>query len=324
MLDLPLLFQPIVKTQVWGGDFLRSRAPDAPATPCGESWEITDHGADSSVIRNGPLAGRTLHAALSEVCGPAVDPASPGVFPLMLKIIDPKSDLSVQVHPDDAYANAQKPGELGKTEAWYVVEAAPGGRIYHGLRPGVTRERFAAAIKDGTVAACLREVTVAPGDVYYIPSGTVHALGGGVRILEIQQNSDTTYRVFDWNRVGLDGKPRALHVDHALAVTDFSGRAPDAGARDLPARGCHARRAIASPKFNFDVLDGFTGVYEGDTAGKSFHIVTVASGRATVATAAGQVALDAYSSCLVPYAAGKYTVAPAGEPAALKALVFSK
>lgn len=324
MPHLPLLFQPIVKSQVWGGDFLRSRAPDAPAAPCGESWEITDHGADSSLIRNGEFAGRRLHEVVREVCGPAVDPASPEIFPLMLKIIDPKSDLSVQVHPDDAYASARKPGELGKTEAWYVVEAAPGGRIYHGLRPGVTRERFAAAIKDGTVAACLREVAVAPGDVYYIPSGTVHALGGGVRILEIQQNSDTTYRVFDWNRVGLDGKPRALHVEDALAVTDFSGRAPEPGARDLSARGCRARRAIACPKFNFDVLEGFTSTYEGDTTGKSFHVVTVAAGRAAVATAAGGVELDAYSSCLVPYAAGKYTVTPVGEAAALKALVFSK
>jgi len=324
MKKIPLIFAPIVKSQVWGGDFLRSRSPDAPATPCGESWEITDHGSDSSVVVAGELAGRTLHSLVAEVCGPAVDAANPEIFPLMLKIIDPQADLSVQVHPDDAYANRQKAGELGKTEAWYIVESAPGGKIYYGLKPGVTREKLAQASQTGAVAECLQAVSVHPGEVYYIPSGTVHALGAGVRILEIQQNSDTTYRVFDWNRVGLDGKPRALHVEHALAVSDFSGKIPAVNAREISADGCRCRRAISCDKFNFEVLDNFSEEFCGDTQQKSFQIVTVVTGRAEIIGEDGKVTLDAYSSCLLPFSAGRYTIKPLGDKRELKVLKFSK
>lgn len=321
----PLIFEPLLKVRVWGGRRLASRSADAPAEPIGESWELTDHGADTSVCLTGKYRGKTLHelftAHRDALCGNAIDPASPDVFPLMLKLIDPEQELSVQVHPDDAYAGQQKAGELGKTEAWYVLEAKPGSKLYRGLKPGVTKESFAASLRDGTVAELLNAFDVKEGDVVNIPAGTIHALGGGVRIAEIQQNSDTTYRVFDWNRVGLDGKPRDLHIDHAMAVSDFSADGETiCTPRSMPTGPYILERFVDSPKFRFERLSGCTGQpFHLSTGGERFHILTVANGTCTVSTEEGSVERGAWDSCLIPAAAGSYTVHPSKDA---KVLIF--
>ncbi len=224
----PLTFQPIFKERVWGGRKIESLYGKAlPAgVPIGESWEITDRPEGVSVIANGPLAGKDLrwvmehHAA--ELLGRAQSVA--GRFPLLVKILDAQDVLSLQVHPPASKATAL--GGEPKTEMWYFTDATPDAAIFAGLRRGVTREQFERKIADGSVAECFHRIPVHRGDVMLLPSGRVHALGAGSVLFEIQQNSDTTYRVFDWNRVGLDGKPRELHVEQALASIDFADFEP--------------------------------------------------------------------------------------------------
>jgi mannose-6-phosphate isomerase len=225
----PLTFQPIFKDRVWGGRELeRLYGKSIPAsTPIGESWEISDRPGDASVIANGPLAGKDLrwlmenHAA--EILGHA-KPAAAGRFPLLCKILDAREKLSLQVHPP-----ANKAKELNgepKTEMWFIADAAPDASLYVGLKRGVTRAEFEQKIADGTVAECFHRIPVKAGDTMFLPSGRVHAIGSGLVIFEIQQNSDTTYRVFDWNRLGLDGKPREMHVAQSLASIDFNDFEP--------------------------------------------------------------------------------------------------
>jgi len=225
----PLTFQPIFKERVWGGRRLAELygKPLPLDVPIGESWEITDRPEGVSVIANGPLAGRTLRWLMEhhahDVLGGA-KPAAEGRFPLLVKLLDAREKLSLQVHPP-----ASKAAELGgepKTEMWHFADCDPGADIFVGLQHGVTREEFEGRIADGTVAQCFHRIEVKKGDTMFLPSGRVHALGAGSVLFEIQQNSDTTYRVFDWNRMGLDGKPRDLHILQALASIDFNDFEP--------------------------------------------------------------------------------------------------
>lgn len=318
-MNTPLIFTPLLKVRVWGGDALKSRAPGAPDEPVGESWEIADHGEDSVPVEGGPYEKMTLHQVFRNdtrgLCGEAIDPASPDVFPLMLKLIDPQQDLSVQVHPDDDYAGNQQSGELGKTEAWYVLEVDPGGKLYRGLKDGVTKDDFAKALEDGTVADLLNGFEVQPGDVLHMPAGTVHALGAGVRIAEIQQNSDTTYRVFDWNRVGLDGKPRELHVEHALNVTNFGDQGPSVcNADPVEQEGCTRERYIACDKFYFEKLHSFGHApVTMTTEEKRFHILTVVNGQIELVTEGGDFTRGRWDSVLVPADAAEYTLSASND-----------
>ena len=225
----PLTFQPIFKERVWGGrEIERLYDKKLPAgAPIGESWEISDRPGDVSVIANGPLAGKDLHWLMenhrAELLRNA-KPASGNRFPLLCKILDARDKLSLQVHPP-----ADKAAELGgepKTEMWFIADAAPDAELYVGLKRGVTREAFEEKIRNGTMTECFHHVPVKRGDAMFLPSGRVHAIGAGLVILEIQQNSDTTYRVFDWDRPGLDGKPRELHVAESLASIDFNDFEP--------------------------------------------------------------------------------------------------
>ncbi len=224
----PLLFAPILKARLWGGRKLGSLYGKAlpPAVPIGESWEISDRAGDASVIANGPLAGRDLRWLMehhrAEVMGTAAAPHDR--FPLLVKILDAREILSVQVHPPARVA-ASLGGEP-KTEMWYVTHAAAGAQLSAGLKAGVTRSELERRLGDGTVAGCIHQVPVRAGDAMFLPSGRIHALGANMVIFEIQQNSDTTYRVFDWNRVGADGQPRELHVSQALACIDFEDHEP--------------------------------------------------------------------------------------------------
>lgn len=201
----------------------------------GETWELVDRERENSVVAEGRFQGRTLRWLMTEH-GAAILGQSPGRadgrFPLLVKFLDASDDLSIQVHPDDERAQELGGGAEGKTEAWYVVDVAPGGALYAGLEPGVDAAAFRALAGGAGVERALVRHDVRAGDCVMIEGGTVHAIGAGVTILEVQQNSDTTYRLWDWGRVGLDGKPRATHVEEALACMRFGVDPPSAVAGD--------------------------------------------------------------------------------------------
>ena len=243
----PYKFQPIFKHRLWGGRRLREvfGKETAPDDTIGESWELADLPQDKSVIVNGPLAGSTLAEALErfgeEITG---EEYYAGPFGLLIKLLDAQDILSVQVHPDDETCKRMGRGDP-KTECWYIIAAEPGAYIYKGIRKGATREQFASAIADGTVAGLLDKVYVEPGQCHYLPAGTVHSIGAGLLIAEIQTPSDTTYRVFDWNRVEADGRARPLHIDEALESIHF-----DVSAADLPV--ATVGRLVDCPYFKVD------------------------------------------------------------------------
>jgi mannose-6-phosphate isomerase len=225
----PITFTPLYMERVWGGRVLEeiySRPLPHPINPFGESWEIVDRDPEQSTVSSGPYAGKTLHDLWThhreEIFGH--DLPTSERFPLLIKILDARDDLSIQVHPPVEKASAL--GGEPKTEMWVITDAAPGAKLYAGLKRGVSREQFEASIRVGSVANCVHAITPKTGDSIFIPSGRLHAIGAGLLIFEIQQNSDTTYRVFDWNRSGLDGKPRELHVEESLESIDFSDFEP--------------------------------------------------------------------------------------------------
>lgn len=218
-IDEPLSFTSFLRPQVWGGDSLRRNFGKSPcgAEPIGESWEISGLADHPSIVAEGTFAGRSLielWTTRSQDLAGRVD-HSP-VFPLFVKWLDCRDLLSVQVHPNDDFARHVLGQVSGKSEAWVVVEAEPTARVYAGLRDGVTREDFVAHLSDGTVADCLHSFVPKVGDCISLPAGTIHSAGGGVVFAEVQQPSDMTFRLFDWNRLGLDGHPRPLHIEMAL------------------------------------------------------------------------------------------------------------
>ncbi len=221
----PLRFEPVFRHYLWGGRRLVELLNKRPGSEqdVAESWEICDHGQDQSRVAEGPLAGLTLHEVLQSHGPELLGRHHPQrQFPLLLKFLDCRRTLSVQVHPNDDQAARLDPPDLGKTEAWIVLHAEPGSQIYAGLKPGINREALASHLQAGTVEEALHAFVPRPGDCVFIPAGVVHALGSGLLIAEIQQASDTTFRLFDWNRVGPDGQPRPLHLEQALEVIDFA------------------------------------------------------------------------------------------------------
>jgi mannose-6-phosphate isomerase len=220
----PLRFEPILRELIWGGRRLGTvlHKPIGGASDYAESWEVSDYHDQVSVVSDGPLAGTSLRdlvrSCAMELLGPAVGPRDQ--FPLLVKFIDANQDLSVQVHPDDEKGR-RLVNDNGKTEAWVILAAEPGSVIYAGLKPGVGPDQFRRAIQSGEVEPLLHRFAARPGDSILIEAGTVHAIGAGVLLAEIQQMSDATFRVFDWNRVGTDGKPRELHVEQAMESIDF-------------------------------------------------------------------------------------------------------
>lgn len=251
----PLRFRPIYKSVLWGGRRLESRLGRRlpPAEPIGESWELVDFDDAatgrtwSSVIDNGRFAGRTLREAVREspelIYGPG-RPAAP--YPLLVKFIDARQNLSVQVHPDEDAARRLGRGARPKTECWFILDAEPGAAIYRGVKPGVGADELRRAALDGTMEPLLIREPVAPGEMYFVPAGTVHAIGAGVMLAEVQQASDTTYRLWDWNRVDpVTGKPRELHLDAALQC--LADRPPPPVGR-LP-EGRTSARLVDCPAF---------------------------------------------------------------------------
>ena len=228
-LDQPLLFEPIFKERIWGGRRLESAfGKKLPAgKKIGESWEIVDRPEAQSVVRQGPFRGKSLHELWlqhrAEIFGESM-PDTPR-FPILAKLLDAQEKLSIQVHPGPAVARALSCES--KTEMWYIAGADPEAEIYLGLRRGVDRPRLQQAVADGTAADLVRRVKVKTGDSFFLPSGRVHAIGGGNLLIEIQENSDTTFRLFDWNRAGAKGASRPLQVEQALQAIDFQDFEPE-------------------------------------------------------------------------------------------------
>lgn len=279
----PIHFWPIYKEKVWGGMGLsRQFGRQLPSDNVGESWEIAAHAHGTSVVANGPLQGKNLVELMAlygrELIGTALPQSNLKEFPLLLKIIDAHDYLSVQVHPDDEYAADHEVGEPGKWEAWYVVAAEPGAEIIYGLDPRTTRDDLRQAIDQGAFEQLLRRVPVQAGDIFDVPAGVVHALGKGVMVAEIQQNSDTVYRLYDWDRPGDDGNPRPLHIKQALDVIQFSGQRTgmvpgltmeiSQGVRDI---------RVANRYFALEIL-AVDGTMVEATGGERFHLLTCLEG----------------------------------------------
>lgn len=243
----PIRFAPIYQERVWGGRRLETvygRALPGVA-PIGESWEISDRAEAQSVVVNGPLAGRTLQQLVAENASGVMGRAAlrAGRFPLLVKILDAREVLSLQVHPPASVAATM--GGEPKTEMWYFTAVDPGAEILVGLKSGTTRTDFERQLAAGKVEQCFHRLPVQPGDVMFLPSGRVHALGAGLLLFEIQENSDTTFRVYDWNRKGLDGKQRPLHVAESLDSIDFADHAPGLVAAPWVSDGPVERRLLA-------------------------------------------------------------------------------
>lgn len=309
----PLQFEPVFKHYIWGGRNLERFGRALPdERDVAESWEISAHPNGLSRVAEGPLAGKTLPELL-DVFGTALvgersaAAVSAGIFPLLVKVLDCNRPLSVQVHPTAAYASAQGGSTAPKTEMWYVVDAQPGAQIVYGVTAGTTRETFAAALADGTLRERLHFLPVQAGDAIFVPSGSLHALLEGLVVVEIQQSSDTTYRVYDWDRVDKDGKPRELHVDHALNVIDYGQVAPGPYVPE-PVSGRPACAVISrSPYF---VVEKYA-LQAGDVVahsldGASFDIIVSVAGRHRLVWGGGALWLDGLSSLLLPATLGDY------------------
>jgi mannose-6-phosphate isomerase len=303
-----LQFQPIYQERVWGGrrlqSFLGRDLPPGP--PIGESWEIVDRPEAQSLVRGGPYGGTTLRSLLerhaAEVMGPDWPASRP--FPVLVKWLDCSERLSLQVHPPASVA-ASLGGEA-KTENWYVAHSAPGASLFVGLKHGVTLAAFTKAVADGKAEECVNKVSVAAGDSILVPSGQVHAIDAGNLILEIQQNSDTTYRLYDWGRVGLDGKPRRLHVEESLRSILW-----DAGPPEL-VRASPTSSTIASCE-EFTMRRVVLGKGESlrFKAGDQPRILTAVAGGVGLGGAlAGARALAQGDSALLPRSADLEFVAP--------------
>ncbi len=311
MRDL-LRFKPIYQERVWGGRGLEAalgRSLPQPG-PIGESWEIVDRAEAQSIVADGPFAGQTMRQLLTahptEIMGPKW-PAD-RAFPILVKWLDCRERLSLQVHPPAAVA----PGLGGepKTENWYIAQTAPGAELIVGLKRGVTQEQFERAIQDQTLERCVHHFRVAAGDSILVHSGQVHAIDAGNLILEIQQNSDTTYRVYDWGRVGLDGKPRQMHIEQSLRSINWNDFEP-APVRAAPTSGVIARCA------EFCIRRVVLGAGERlpIAAREQPRIVSVVSGQVHAAEGtagvSGPARLERGDNVVVPYSGGFTFVADA-------------
>lgn len=298
----PYLLQPKLTPAIWGGHALveiYGKSGDRGAG-IGESWECWDENA----VCNGPLAGRTvaeLRAELGANLLGSLDAAR--IFPILTKIIDARMALSVQVHPGDAYAQRVEHQPNGKTECWYVLAADPGAELVLGWTQETSREEYERRVKDGSLGEILRRVPVARGDAFYLPAGTLHAIGAGIVVFETQQASDLTYRIFDWNRAGPDGTPRQLHVDKAADVLDY-GRGTAGALEELPYtyEGFARTALIADPHFFVELAVATQSAAAMGTHARPLIVMALASGL-ELACEGGSAQLAPYQTALVPAAA---------------------
>lgn len=314
----PLLFQPVLKDYIWGGRALAALGRDLPAQGViAESWEIAAHADGTTAVSNGRFANQPLTAVQAELGERLIGTRSAwaaerGKFPLLIKLLDANHPLSVQVHPDDDYALEHAGNELGKTEMWVVLHAEPDAQVILGVKAGTTKGMFKAGIENGRLEPHLHYLPVKTGDHICVPAGSLHAIMGGLLIAEIQQNSNTTYRVYDWNRPGHDGKPRPLHVERALDVINFEQVEPAICPPTPIADAAGVRRSLLcqTPYFVTERVEMAAGaLFNGRCDGSTFEIWGTIAGEVVVA--AGQedvVGLTAVMFTLLPAALGDFSI----------------
>lgn len=303
----PVVLDPALKDIIWGGRRMESEfGYSSGAATIAEAWVVSAHPDGQSTARGGKYAGMPLGEILKaepELCGNA---GSSG-FPLLIKFIDARRDLSVQVHPDDAYAAAHGGGR-GKTEAWYILAADPGAFIYYGFKRRISRRAFAAAIENGTICSLLNKVECRAGDVFLIPAGTVHAIGAGLLICEIQQSSNCTFRIFDYGRPGPDGKPRQLHIEQASQVARLG---PPSSADSRPGTPYHANGAlitelVSCPYFKTSEISAEHSYF--GAVGDTFELLTVLGGAAELIYDGGKAGIRKGDGVLLPAGLGRYSL----------------
>jgi mannose-6-phosphate isomerase len=325
----PLTFTPVLRDYLWGGRRLATLyGRDLPAGAVAESWEISGHPHGSTVADHGFWEGQSLPAVL-DALGEQLVGARAGwalerrKFPLLVKLLDAQQDLSLQVHPGDEYALVHENGELGKTEMWYVLHTDPGTSLILGLKPNTTRLAFEQALAADRVETVLNRVPIRAGQSVDVPTGTVHALLAGTVVAEIQQNSDTTYRVYDWGRVGADDKPRALHIDKALDVSNF----------DQPAAGIVQPRLISEAagvvrseliRNRYFVVEELVlspgSAFQGRCDGSTLEIWGCMQGEVVVeCDAAPPLALSSIRFALLPATLGAFEIAASAPSVCLRA-----
>lgn len=313
----PIRFVPLFRRYLWGGRRLASELgkPIGEGSDYAESWEICDRGEDQSVVAAGPLAGATLASLVADRPNDLYGERPPtGRFPLLLKFLDAQQTLSVQVHPDDARAALLSPPDLGKTEAWVILAADPGSKVYAGLKRGFDRAAIERELARGTVELCLHTFEPQAGDCLFLPAGAVHALGAGLLVAEIQQSSDTTYRLFDWNRVGPDGNPRALHLEQGLGVVDFN-LGPIGPQQPRPTERPEVERLVDCDKF---VLDRWRFSEPTQIGGDGrCHVVAMLAGEAEIVGDPSSAPLAKGHSLLLPACLGPTLVRPRSAGVAL-------
>lgn len=309
----PIKFKPVYKDYIWGGRYFEKFDRELPEGILAESWELSCHKNGVSIVSNGELEGKTLPEIIKadpkNILGTKF-PTDSSEIPLLIKFIDANDRLSVQVHPDDNYA-AVFEGGIGKNEMWYIVDVKPGAKLVAGLKAGVTKDEFAKAIIDNRIEECLFEVKVESGDVINIPAGLVHAIGAGIVIAEIQQTSDITYRVFDYNRVDSKGVGRQLHLEKALDVINF-----EVGSRNVKCEGvnvkvnenCIKTVFLANKYFACERYE-VNGSFADTCDGSKFYIFICLEGKGTIEAGNMAVEFKAGETVFVPAALGDYKVA---------------
>jgi mannose-6-phosphate isomerase len=310
-LSFPFQLIPQYRDYLWGGHRLR------PGRLTAEAWAVYE----GDRIASGPLAGQALAEVATAdpigLLGARAVARTGARFPLLIKLLDCAQWLSVQVHPDDeAAVRLEGPGHFGKTEAWHILDAAPEAQLIAGMRPETTAEALAEAIRGGTILDWVQYQAVRPGDTVFMPARTIHALGPGLLVYEVQQTSDLTYRVFDWNRPATPG--RVLHIEKSLAVADPSASAP---AQPAPAlAGGERAELVSCPYFTLVLLAAGERPIGLDTGGETFHALTVIEGAAEVVAAGGALRLGRFDSAVVPAACGAYEIRPLAGCRVLKAV----
>lgn len=317
----PLKFNPIYKEKVWGGRILErlfGRVLPAGAG-IGESWDVSERDEAVSRVGNGPLAGKTLRELIRrqpvEILGSKIAGRGCTEFPLLIKWIDAEGQLSVQVHPTDLYAAAHEAGERGKTELWYIAHAEEGAELICGFESPQARDSFARVMGAEALLECLKRIKVKTGDAVFVPAGRVHSIGSGILIFEVGQNSDLTYRIYDWERGSLEKTGRPLHLQKALDVIDFADEGePLVSLRWEEIEGGKRARIVDCAHFSASLLH-LSSDLSGACTGERFKVLSVVEGKCAVCSKGDeeQVELSSGDTVLLPAALGKYRVSPGGE-----------
>ena len=296
--------------------------------PIGESWEVSAVPTSTSIICNGMWAGRDLISVINEhpdaILGKAVNEKYQGKLPLLVKFIDAQKDLSIQVHPDDEMAMREH-GKMGKSEMWYIIKADEGAHLYAGFRQEITPEEYQRRIADGTITDVLADHQVKPGDVFYLPAGRVHAICGGILLAEVQQSSDVTYRIYDYNRPGMDGKPRELHTELAAKALDY--HVEQNYRTEYAETDNKALHIIDSPYFDVRVMEVSEPFHRNLLKYDSFIISMCIEGdcKIRVRSTGDEIILHEGCSTLIPAAIADYDVTPLnGKSRLLDAFIDNK